>query len=203
MPRRHASSVTAEVDSALGPVPSSYAQPETVVLRFRRHGRRLAFPVLVLIADAAAAGYWVGALPTGWMNALAAVGALVLGLLLGVGPILSWLTRRTTVTTRRVISHEGVFVRHRSEAPLGRVREVRSRRGPLQRLFGAGDIDLLVGPESLRLRDVPGVAVAVDALQELMERNFEHSTRALQRASALQTGPPGRPADGDPLASLW
>lgn len=72
---------------------------EVSLLRLRRHGRHLALPVLVLVAVAAAAGFWVGGLPEAWMNWLAGLGALALALLLGVGPILSWMTNRTTVTS--------------------------------------------------------------------------------------------------------
>jgi membrane protein YdbS with pleckstrin-like domain len=162
--------MTAEVESVLGPAPASYSQPEVVVLRFRRHGRRLVWPVLALLAIAGAAGFWVGALPAAWMNLAAAAGGILLALLLGVLPVFSWLAHRTTVTTRRVIRRQGLFSRQRSEVSLGRVREVRSRRGLGQRVWGAGDIELLHG---------------ADALQELMERNYEHSARVEQRLANL------------------
>ncbi|MFT4233003.1 MAG: PH domain-containing protein [Leucobacter sp.] len=184
-------SIAAEVESILGPAPASYSQSEVAVLRFRRHGRRLVPPVLVLIVLSAAAGYWVGALPELWMNLLAAFVALVLGLLLGVLPVLAWLAHRTTVTTRRVIVRQGLFVHERSELPLDRVREVRTRRGPLQRMRGAGDIELLHGAESLRLEDVPGAQDIADALRELMERNYEHATRVQQRLAAMPGAAPG------------
>ncbi|QIM17244.1 PH domain-containing protein [Leucobacter insecticola] len=179
--------MTADVDSSLGPAPASFTRPEVLVLRFRRQGSRLVFPVLVLLAAAAAAGYWVGAFPEPWMNALAAVGAAALGLLLGVFPILAWLAQRTTVTSRRVIVRRGFFVRHRAEVAFARVREVRSRRNVAQRVRGSGDIDLLVGSERITLKDVPGVEAVIDALQELSERNYEHSTHALYRRAEADT----------------
>lgn len=175
--------MTAEVDSVLGPAPASYAQPEVVVVRFRRHGRRLVLPALVLLVVAAVAGYWVGRFPESWMNLAAAAGAAAAGVLLGIVPILSWMAGRTTVTTRRVIVRSGLFVRHRSELALARVREVRQRRSLGQRLWGTGSIDLLHGAERLVLRDVPGVSDTAEVLQELMERSFAVESR-LQRASA-------------------
>ncbi|MEJ6489624.1 PH domain-containing protein [Leucobacter sp. USCH14] len=181
MPSRHPQSLTSEVESVLGPAPAEYGQPEVVVLRFRRHGRRLVLPVLVLVAIAGAAGYWVGTFVEGWMNLLAAGGAVALALLLGVFPVLRWLTFRTTVTTRRVIQRHGVFSRHRSEVSFVRIREVRTRRTLAQRLFGSGDIDLHVGAERSTIADVPGVAAAADALQELVERNYAHATRVERR----------------------
>ncbi|QBE48620.1 PH domain-containing protein [Leucobacter triazinivorans] len=190
-------SVTAEVESILGPAPAGYTQPEAVVLRFRRHGWRLAPPVIALAAVAAAAGYWVGNLPEAWMNLLAAGVAVLLGLLLGVLPVLAWLAHRTTITTRRVIVRRGLFVHQRSELALGRVREVKTRRGVLQRVRGAGDIELLHGAESLRLDDLPGVQGIADALRELVERNYVHATRLEQRLAASVAG--AAPAPGGSL----
>lgn len=152
---------------------------ESSVLGLRRHGRRLFLPVLLLVVLAAASGYFVGALPQSWMNWAAGLGAVAIALLLGIGPVLSWLTHRVTITTRRVIIRRGFFVHRRSEVPLSRVREVRSKRGPVQRLFGSGDIELLVGVDApVLLRDVPNVILVVDALQELIEQDFRHSTSA-------------------------
>ncbi|MGK0741583.1 PH domain-containing protein [Leucobacter sp. Z1108] len=166
-------------------------QAESVVLRLRRHGRALTLPVLILAALAVAAGFWVGALPEAWMNLAAAGGAAALALLLGVGPVLSWLTRRTIITNRRVIARSGVFVQHRSEVPLSRVREVRSRRTLVQRMFGSGDIELVGGAGgvggSTVLRDVPGFDAVADALQELVEQDF---TRAQANASGRVPGSP-------------
>ncbi|WP_427870506.1 PH domain-containing protein [Leucobacter luti] len=181
MPPRVPRSVTEEVDSVLGPAPSSYAQPEVVVLRFGRHGRRLVLPVIALVAIAGLAGYFVGGFPAAWENLLAGIGAAVLALLLGILPVLAWLSHRTTVTSRRVIVRHGLFVHRRSEVPLGRVREVRTKRGPGQRMRGAGDIELLYGAEAMRLEDVPGVTRVAEALQELMERNFAQTPQPQQQ----------------------
>lgn len=169
------------------------------MLRLRRHGRALTLPVLMLAALAVAAGFWVGALPEAWMNLAAAGGAAALALLLGVGPVLSWLTRRTIITNRRVIARSGVFVQHRSEVPLSRVREVRSRRTLVQRMFGSGDIELVGGVGgvggSTVLRDVPGFEAVADALQELVEHNF---TQAQGAASGRVPGAPAPQASFGP-----
>ncbi len=152
---------------------------ERPLLSVRRQGRVLTLPVLLLIALAAAAGYYVGALPQPWMNWAAGLAALAIALLLGVGPILGWLTTRVTLTSRRVIVRRGFFVHRRSEIPLSRVREVRSKRGLVQRMFGSGDIELLVGPDAPTvLRDVPGADVIVDALQELIEQDYLRAPQA-------------------------
>lgn len=147
---------------------------ETVIVRLRRHGRRLVPPALLLILLAAASGFWVGALPEAWMNWAAGLGAIAIALLLGAGPVLAWLNNRVIVTDRRVIVRHGFLVQRRAEVPISRVREVRSRRGIVQRVFGSGDVELLVGAdEPTILRDVPAPALLVDALQELIERNYD------------------------------
>ncbi|WP_051053773.1 PH domain-containing protein [Leucobacter salsicius] len=175
--RRHLS-VTAEVESVLGPPPAQLSEPEVIVLRIRPHARRLLLPIFASCAVAAAAGFWVGALPADWMNVLAGVGALVLAAVVGLLPLLSWLTQRTVITSRRVIVRRGLFVRHRSEVQLSRVREVRMRRKLLQRLWGASDIALMFGAEDVTLHDVPGAEVVAEALHDLMERNYAHATRS-------------------------
>lgn len=176
-----------DFDAALGSVA---AEPETVVVRVRRHGRALVLPVLMLLVIAGASGYWVGSLPEGWMNLSAAAGAIAAAFLFGAAPILAWLTRRITVTNRRVIFRHGIFVRHRSETPLARVREVRSRRGPIQRLCGAGTIDLHVGAERVTMPDVPGVVLVSDALQELVAQNYVQMTNNVHATSFFNTGMP-------------
>ncbi len=198
MVSRSARSMTAEVDSVLGPAPASLAQPEVVVLRFRAHGRRLVFPVLALLALAVVAGYWVGRFPEGWQNVLSAIGALALGALVGGLPILVWLAGRTTVTTRRVIVRRGLVVRHRSELALARVREVRQRRSLGQRLWGCGNIDLLHGAERFTLHNVPGMPEVAEALQELMERSFAHEGRQQQAAGTAVAFASPQPAPPTP-----
>lgn len=179
--------------------PEAIVEVERPILSVRRQGRILTLPVLLLIVLAAAAGYFVGALPEAWMNWAAGLGALAIAILLGIGPILGWLTHRITITSRRVIVRRGFFVHHRSEIPLSRVREVRSKRGPLQRMAGAGDIELLAGPDAPTvLRDVPGPDAIVDALQELIEQNYLRDPRVSQQEWLVpgQGGQPGQVSQG-------
>lgn len=146
---------------------------ERSILSARRQGRILTLPVLLLVALAAVSGYFVGTFAEAWMNWASGLGALALALLLGVGPVLGWLANRVTITNKRVIVRRGFFVHRRSEIPLSRVREVRTKRGPLQRLYGSGDIELHVGVDSpILLRDLPGPAVIVAAMHELIEKNY-------------------------------
>lgn len=156
----------------------NHAGPEAIVVRVRRHGRHLTLPVLILIAVAGASGYFVGTFPEPWMNLVATGGAAILVIFGGLIPILAWLSRRAVITTRRTILHSGFFVRHRREISLARVREVRTKQNPIQRLFGSGDIDLYVGAESTRIPDAPGVKQLHTAIQELSERNYDEQVRS-------------------------
>ncbi|WP_449278265.1 PH domain-containing protein [Leucobacter sp. GX24907] len=185
-------------------------RPEVVVLRLRRHGRRLVLPVLALFAIAIASGIWLGSFAQSWQNVLAAVGAGLALLLLVAFPLLFWSTERVSVTTRRVVLRRGVFVRYRSEVPLSRVREVRARRGIVQRMLGSGDIEIMVGSDAILVPDVPGVEVVVDALQALIERNYteslQYSAGATGRFSgdgAAGTVQPGSGGSGSSTTSFF
>lgn len=147
-------------------------------MRVRRHGRHLTLPVALLFVVAGVGGFYIGTLPELWMNLLAAAAALLLVVFGAIGPILAWLARRVVVTTRRVIVHHGFFVRHRTEVSLARVREVRSKQNPIQRMWGSGDIDLHVGAEATRIPDAPGLDALHAALQELTERSYDEQVRA-------------------------
>lgn len=162
--------------------------PEEIVVRVRRHGRHLTLPVAMLFVIAGAGGYFIGSLPEAWMNWAALAVAALLFVFAAIGPILGWLARRAVVTTRRVIVHHGFFVRHRSEVSLARVREVRSKQNPVQRMWGSGDIDLFVGAEATRIPDAPGLNGLHAALQELAARSYDEQVRATGFGSGLGTG---------------
>lgn len=175
--------------------PDTSVDPESTVLSVRRQGRVLTLPVLVLVAVAGLSGFFVGRFEQAWQNWAALCAAAAVALLLGVGPVLGWMTHRTTLTTRRVIVRSGFFVHRRSEIPLSRIREVRSRHGVIQRMFGAGDIELFAGPDAPTvLRDVPGALLLVDALQELIEQNFVRAGFTQEQAQAQAWL--GAPGDG-------
>jgi membrane protein YdbS with pleckstrin-like domain len=104
--------------------------------------------------------------------------------LLWLLPLLSWLTRRYTVTTRRIIFRHGIFVQTRQELLHSRGYDVSVRRTWLQSLFRSGTVRLYAGAEhSLQMRDVPDAAVVVRALQDLTEQARAEQARALQARS--------------------
>jgi uncharacterized membrane protein YdbT with pleckstrin-like domain len=153
----------------------------------------LVFPTILLIFVAGATAYGVGIVPETW-QVLAVVGGGVLVVLFGSFlPFLAWLTRRTTITTRRVIARSGIWVRVRQEMLLSRGNEVTVRRTWAQSAFGSGDVRIDTGHEKpLVLKDVPKPALVQGALQELMG---EEQARAAERRRAEQAM-----IDGDTVA---
>jgi uncharacterized membrane protein YdbT with pleckstrin-like domain len=150
--------------------PAQGAQPENVVARLRPHGRALFWPTVALLLVVGATGYFFGTLPEDWENlALLAVAGL-LALLLWLVPLLSWLGRNYTITTRRVILRSGFFVRVRQELLLASATDVTVRKTGLQTVFGSGDVRINTGIESpVVLADVPSPDLVQAALFDLME----------------------------------
>lgn len=147
-------------------------EAERVVARLRPNARRLFLPALLVIATVGALGYFYGNFSEEWINlVLLAAGAVVI-LLVGVLPLIGWLSRRYTITTRRIIVRHGFFVRIRQELLHSRGYDITVRKKGLQALFGAGDVLINAGLDApFVLADVPGPALVVNALGDLMEHN--------------------------------
>ncbi|QAY74600.1 PH domain-containing protein [Agromyces protaetiae] len=186
--------VSAPTPAPLG-APVAPATPERVVARLRRSARVLFFPAVLFIAVVGVAVYAFGVFPDDWQRIaiIAAAGlVVVLGCLL---PFLAWLTRRTTITTRRIIMRSGVFVRTRQELLLSRGYDVTVRQTPGQRVFGSGSVRINTGHERpLVLRDLPRPALVQSALHELM---ISSNTITADRRRAQQSAP----LDGDTV--VW
>lgn len=155
------------------PPPGAPAE-ERLIARFHPHARHLFWSALLLVSVAGATGYFTGNLPpavAGWAKdwmLWAAAGAVLL--LFAVIPYFVWLSRSTTVTTRRVIVRDGIGSRHSTEISHARGYTITVHRGPLQRLVGAGNIALSNGVDApLRLRDVPNVALVQEVLADQIE----------------------------------
>uniref|UniRef100_UPI00366161D0 PH domain-containing protein n=1 Tax=Agromyces sp. NPDC058484 TaxID=3346524 RepID=UPI00366161D0 len=155
------------------------AQPATpaerVVARVRRHARMLILPALLLIAVAGGVAYGLAVLPEPWQS-LAVAGVALLVVFLGSFlPFLAWLTRRATITTRRIILRSGVFTRVRQELLHSRGYDVTVRRTWWQGAFGSGDVRITTGHDRpVVLRDVPRPRLVQAALEELMEDTRTH-----------------------------
>lgn len=152
--------------------------PEAKVADIRSNAIVLVIPSLLLVIVAAALGFVLFRLPEDWQR-WAAIGAAAFIVLIGfVLPLAVWLSRRYTVTTRRTILRDGLFVRSRREILHAKVVEVRLERHPGQLAAGSGHIilDLGQGGEAV-LRGVRSPRLVQEALTDLVEAQREESAR--------------------------
>lgn len=144
--------------------------PELRVARFRGHARRLGWCALVLVAVAGATGYFYDNLPEPLENWMLLTAALVVVFFFVLLPFLAWWSHTYTVTTRRVIERRGMFGVRRRELSHVRGYTIQVRRGPLQRMWGAGTLTLSNGVEEpLRLVNIPSVVLVHEALADQVE----------------------------------
>ena len=164
---------------------SDPAPLERVVARLRPHGRALFWPTVALLACVGAAAYLFGRFSEDWEN-LAVLGvAALLVLLLWVVPLVLWLGRNYTITTRRIILRSGFVVRVRQELLHSRGYDVTVRKTGLQSVFGSGDVQINTGLEHpVVLRDVPSADIVQAALHDLMEANQNSVATRRQEGSA-------------------
>ncbi len=166
---------------------SAQTSPESVVARLRPHSRALFWPTVAVLADIGAVSYFAGSFPERWMNLLLLAGGALLVLLLFVLPLLRWLSRNYTITTRRIVIRSGILVRSRQELLHSRGYDVTVRQAGLQLLFRSGDVLINTGLEHpVVLQDVPNAELVQSALHDLMEASFNPIAARRQRPSQLQ-----------------
>lgn len=174
--------------SSRAPQQSAPSAPaERVVAHLRPHARALFWPSIVLIAVCAAVGYFSDTFTEAWQNVALFAGAGLVVLLLFLLPLVVWLSRRYTITTRRIILRHGFFVRVRQELLHSRGYDISLRRTWLQSAFRSGDVRINSGLESpVVLVDVPKANLVQSALHDLMENNQNViATRRQQEDSAF------------------
>jgi uncharacterized membrane protein YdbT with pleckstrin-like domain len=172
--------------------PPGVPAEELVVARFRGHARRLFWSALVLIAVSGAGAYFYDNLPSGFENWMVPAAAAVAVVLLVIVPFLTWLSTTYTITTRRVIVQDGIGARRRRELSHARGYSIGVRRGPIQRMWGAGTITLSNGVDApLRLVNVPSVNLVHEVLADQIEVNQILAHRDAQSGSY-----PGPLSDG-------
>lgn len=144
--------------------------PERVVARLRPHARVLFWPAVFLIASCGGFGYFSERFNADWARYAVLLAAVLLVLLLFLLPYFAWLSRRFIITTRRIVVRRGFFVRRRQELLHSRGYDVELSRGPLQAMFGSGNLRVTVAGETvLVMRDVPRARTVQVALHDLME----------------------------------
>ncbi|WP_241992050.1 PH domain-containing protein [Cryobacterium lyxosi] len=167
---------------------SGYAResrPEKVIARLRPHARVLVWPTLLLFALAGGTGYFFGNMAEPWQNAAVLGGAIALAILGWLLPLAAWLTKRYTITTRRIIFRHGFFVRTRQELLHSRGYDVSVRQNWVQAGFHSGTVLINSGLEHpLVLTDVPNVDLVQSTLHDLMEKASTVMSSRRQEQSA-------------------
>jgi uncharacterized membrane protein YdbT with pleckstrin-like domain len=132
----------------------------------------LVVPVLELLVVLAVAGYLLGTFDQHWARwTVAGVGVLLL-LLLFVMPFLRWRTTMFVITTKRVVTREGVLTRSGRDIPLSRVNDVSFSHNLFERLLRCGTLTVESAGErgQVVLTDIPRVAEVQHKLYELTEQ---------------------------------
>jgi membrane protein YdbS with pleckstrin-like domain len=163
------------------------AAPETehLVAGLRSHGRALFWPSIVLIVAVGAIFYYYGHFAEAWQNVALLVAGVLVIVLLWLLPLLGWLGRRYTITTRRIVLRRGFFVRVRQELLHSRGYDITVRRNALQSMFGSGAVRINTGLDHpVVLKDVPNADLVQGALHDLMERSINPIAARRQAAAS-------------------
>jgi membrane protein YdbS with pleckstrin-like domain len=160
----------------------SAPQSESVVVRLRSHARAMVWPTIGLIAIVGLTGYFGGSFAKPWVNVLIFVAAPLLAFFVWLVPLLAWLGRNYTITTRRIVLRSGFLVRVRQELMHSRSYDVTVRKTALQSMFGSGDVLINSGQEHpIFLKDVPDADLVQAALHDLMEQSLNPVAARRQR----------------------
>lgn len=146
------------------------AAQETVIARLRPHGRALFWPTVLLLAVAAALGFFGGALPEEWQRIAVLIAGGVIAVVGWLAPLLRWLSRSYTITSRRVVVRSGTIVRTRQEVLHSTAHDVTVRRTAMQTVFRSGDVLVSTGLDRpVVLADVPSADLVQAALHDLID----------------------------------
>lgn len=174
----------------LMPAPGASA-PELRVARVRGHARRLTWSAIVLIAVAGAVGYFYGNLPAPLENWMLLAAAALVVLLLVLVPFLVWWSHTYTITTRRVLSRNGLFTARRRELTHVRGYTIEVRRSIAQRMWRTGTLTLSDGVgEPMQLVDIPDVELLHEVLVDQVEVSQILAHRDAQPPLPPQAPPP-------------
>ncbi len=143
---------------------------ETVIVDTRTHWKAILWPAILLVITVAVAIYLttlVGNKYFTWVVWIIAVAILVVW---SVKPFLEWLTATYTITTKRLITREGLIARRGHDIPLLRISDVAYDMGPIDRVLGCGTLVISDASThgSVKLHDIPDVEQVQHQLMDLL-----------------------------------
>jgi uncharacterized membrane protein YdbT with pleckstrin-like domain len=144
---------------------------ESVVVDTRTHPKALIVPVLVLLVTIAVAILLDTHVDNGVVSLVVWILALVVVVWFTLRPFLDWLTSTYTITTKRLITREGVLARSGHDIPLHRISDVAYDMGVVDRMLGCGTLVISDASThgSVRLHDIPDVESVQRRLTELLD----------------------------------
>jgi membrane protein YdbS with pleckstrin-like domain len=153
---------------------------ESVVVDTRTHPKALIFPVLILLVTLAVAIFLDRLIDNHVISLIVWILAAVVIVWFTLRPFLNWLTSTYTVTTKRLITREGVLARRGHDIPLMRISDVAYDMGIIDRMLGCGTLVISDASThgSVRLHDIPHVESVQRKLTELLASGSAGETRS-------------------------
>jgi uncharacterized membrane protein YdbT with pleckstrin-like domain len=150
---------------------------ESVVVDTRTHPKALIFPGLVLVVTLAVAVFLDRKVSNGIVSLVIWILALVVVVWWVLRPFLDWLTATYTITTKRLITRQGLISRKGHDIPLMRISDVAFDQGILDRMLGCGTLVVSDASThgSVRLHDIPRVETVQRTLSDLLGKVHESS----------------------------
>jgi membrane protein YdbS with pleckstrin-like domain len=156
--------------SAVALNPKLLTDGESVIVDTRTHPKAVLWPAIVLVVTVAAAIYLIQLAGNRYVTWVVAIIALVVLAVWSVKPFLEWLTATYTITTKRLITREGLVSRRGHDIPLLRISDVAYDMGPIDRVLGCGT--LVISDASthgqVKLHDIPDVEQVQHQLMDLL-----------------------------------
>jgi uncharacterized membrane protein YdbT with pleckstrin-like domain len=92
-------------------------------------------------------------------------------------PFLDWLTATYTITSKRLITREGLLSRKGHDIPLMRISDVAFDQGIIDRMLGCGTLVVSDASThgSVRLHDIPHVETVQRTLSDLLGKVHQSS----------------------------
>jgi membrane protein YdbS with pleckstrin-like domain len=150
--------------------PKLLTDGESVVVDTRTHPKALIFPVLILLLTLIVAVFLDKKISSHIVGLIVWIVALVVIVWFTVRPFLDWLTSTYTITTKRLITREGLIARRGHDIPLLRISDVAYDMGPIDRVLGCGT--LVISDASthgqVELHDIPDVEAVQHQLMDLL-----------------------------------
>jgi membrane protein YdbS with pleckstrin-like domain len=150
--------------------PKLLTDGESVIIDTRTHWKAILWPAIVLVVTVAAATWLTALAGNKYVTWVVWIIALVVLVVASVKPFLEWLTATYTITTRRLITREGLVSRRGHDIPLLRISDVAYDMGPIDRMLGCGT--LVISDASthgqVEPHDIPDVEQVQHKLMDLL-----------------------------------